>query len=73
MAGNTDIEETGLFSPILGHVGVGIFHMAICAKENKRTEFDNADAYTTDYLNGLFLWMENVRANTVLAAEKENS
>ena len=44
MATKMDIEETGLFSPILGHVGDGNFHLAICAKEGDRKEFDKADA-----------------------------
>lgn len=28
-----DIEKTGLFAPMLGHVGDGNFHLCICAKE----------------------------------------
>lgn len=43
-ATKADIEETGLFSPILGHVGDGNFHLAICAKEGNAEEFEKADA-----------------------------
>lgn len=44
MSTKADIEETGLFSPILGHVGDGNFHLAICAKEGDKEEFEKADA-----------------------------
>lgn len=44
VATKADIEETGLFSPILGHVGDGNFHLAICAKEGDSEEFEKADA-----------------------------
>lgn len=39
-----DIQSTGLFSPILGHVGDGNFHLGICAKEGDQGEFNKADA-----------------------------
>lgn len=44
MSTKADIEETGLFSPILGHVGDGNFHLAICAREGDKDEFEKADA-----------------------------
>ena len=39
-----DIRSTGLFAPMLGHVGDGNFHLGICAKEGDKEEFKKADA-----------------------------
>ncbi|MEM7020804.1 MAG: FAD-linked oxidase C-terminal domain-containing protein [Pseudomonadota bacterium] len=44
LATKEDIKETGLFAPILGHVGDGNFHLGICAKEGDEDEFKRADA-----------------------------
>ena len=38
-----DVATTGLFAPILGHVGDGNFHVGICAKENDPDEMEKAD------------------------------
>jgi D-lactate dehydrogenase (cytochrome) len=40
----TDIRETGLPGPILGHVGDGNFHVGICAAENDEKEKADAQA-----------------------------
>ena len=39
-----DIEETGLFAPILGHVGDGNFHLAICARDGDTEDDAKANA-----------------------------
>lgn len=39
-----DIEQSGLFAPILGHVGDGNFHVGICADENDEAALKEADA-----------------------------
>ena len=39
-----DIEESGLFAPILGHVGDGNFHLAICEREDRPDDADRAAA-----------------------------
>ena len=39
-----DIEDTALFAPIVGHVGDGNFHLAICIKENDDNEHKKAEA-----------------------------
>ena len=39
-----DIAETGLYAPMLGHVGDGNFHLGICAREGDADEFARADA-----------------------------
>lgn len=39
-----DIAETGLFAPMLGHVGDGNFHLCICAKDGDAEEDAKADA-----------------------------
>jgi D-lactate dehydrogenase (cytochrome) len=38
-----DIESSGLFAPILGHVGDGNFHVGICAREGDAGEFATAE------------------------------
>ena len=38
-----DIEQSGLFAPILGHVGDGNFHVGICADENDEGALKAAD------------------------------
>ena len=38
-----DIDRSGLFAPILGHVGDGNFHVGICAKEGDEADFAKAD------------------------------
>lgn len=39
-----DTRESGLFAPILGHVGDGNFHLGICAKDGDAEELKKADA-----------------------------
>jgi D-lactate dehydrogenase (cytochrome) len=40
----TDIQETGIYAPILGHVGDGNFHLSIVIDANDAEEFEKAKA-----------------------------
>ena len=53
----TDIDQSDLFAPILGHVGDGNFHVGICAKEGDEDAFGKAEELH-DRLVGRALSME---------------